>query len=239
MAGERASRANTFTCFFFAWDESMLYYLKRGLRNRQNAMAQQILPDGAKVVVSYGVDGFPPWSISLWFTRNTFDAVALAALAEDIGDWFETGVLGQLSTAVKMYSVTAYDMRTVGAPMATFTPNPNPTGTKLGDPIPYQDAVVVTFRTATRGRSGRGRNYISGFTEGESVARAVSQGAADLIETAYAPVSLEGFTDGWNWVVASFQQNGQVLNPGVARPVTTSEIRTRTYGVQKGRNNRS
>lgn len=199
-------------------------------------MAQQILTNGAKVVISYGTASTSAWSNSLWFTKASFDQAALDLLAENVHDWFVANVLPELSISVSLFQVTAYDMRTVGGPLGIYVPSPAPAGAKLGDMIPFQDAVVITLRSATRGRAGRGRNYLSGFTEGQSAGRLIDATTETALELAYDPAWPGIYLDGWTWVVASFQQDGVTLNPGVARPIIATEMRSRVYGVQKSRN---
>jgi len=43
-------------------------------------------------------------------------------------------------------------------------------GTRAGDPLPPQIALVLTKRTALRGKSGRGRMYLCGMSEDDSTA---------------------------------------------------------------------
>src|ERR1041385_1621876 len=71
--------------------------------------------------------------------------------------------------------VVVTDLRTEGAPEFESVNGGFPlVGTDSGEDLPYQNAAVITWRTALRGRSFRGRTYLGGFTESFSSGRNIS-----------------------------------------------------------------
>lgn len=56
-------------------------------------------------------------------------------------------------------------------------------GTASGEAISYFDALVLSLRTAYAGRSYRGRMYLPGLTEANTLETAVTNGARDAIQT--------------------------------------------------------
>lgn len=61
--------------------------------------------------------------------------------------------------------IVCQDYTTYNGASFEFTPGVAIVGTGSGDTLPPQVALVVSWRTANRGRSFRGRTYLCGFTE--------------------------------------------------------------------------
>jgi hypothetical protein len=100
-------------------------------------------------------------------------------------------------------------------------------GEVTGDPAANNACVVISQRTAKRGRSYRGRAYLSGM--GGSLVNSatdISSGAASSYATDFAALQTELDTNGFDVVVASRQHNGVVTNPAATNEVIAFVVDT-------------
>lgn len=85
--------------------------------------------------------------------------------------------------------------------------------------LPGNCAFVASFRTANRGRSGRGRNYWTALTEVNTVGNQVTLGFAAAIMVAYQRL-IDDMLDGWQWGVLSRYNAHAPRVSGLFQPVT-------------------
>lgn len=89
-------------------------------------------------------------------------------IADIFGDaWEDSGILGQLSTGWTLDEYVITDLTTSGSPQFTST-HGTQVGTNGAQVLPGQTQAMIDWRTATRGRSFRGRTFFVGFTEADS-----------------------------------------------------------------------
>lgn len=150
-------------------------------------------------------------------------------LASDISAALTTSTLdGDLSNNVTLVSVIATDIRTLGAPQ--FTGTINVTGTNATHGLPAELAICVTLRTDFRARTGRGRIYLSGFTEDANSATARVDAA---VQTNAQTFVLDIIT---NLVGSPFVLGVRGLEPSpTVREVTRVEVRNRVWKAQRRR----
>jgi len=147
-------------------------------------MPFQPVTDGAQVVV-HG---------SMWdgtVTANVFGVKQTTTLTQAVADaWSD--VFGICYDAIKGYifsgntftGVTVTDLRTEGAPQFTSDHGLFPvTGTSGADPLPGQNAALITWLTGTRGKSFRGRTYIPGLTEASITSGVLTAGFVTALQT--------------------------------------------------------
>jgi len=90
-----------------------------------------------------------------------------------------------------------------------------------GDLLPGNCSLSISFRTAGRGRSSRGRNYFVGLVESQVNGDVVNGGNVDAYQTLYEELIGAGsVVTGWQWVVVSRFFNGAPRTAGLAQPVT-------------------
>lgn len=114
------------------------------------------------------------------------------------------------STAYNCYGIEVVDVRPATSPLGQIAlawP-----GVVADDVMPPNDAVCVTLRTAVRGRTGRGRMYLSGYPEGsanggywEVAAQDAAQALADALLTAF---KVGGSSPSLTWGVVSRYEFG-------------------------------
>lgn len=130
----------------------------------------------------------------------------MIALAADIEDWWTDEVAPWVSASLSLVGIDVTNMETDSTPSITRTVSPAVAGGDSGEPVPGNAASVITFRTANRGRSSRGRNYVSGMTVNsvENVNSITAVLAAGLI-AAYEALSTIETGNSCQHVVASFE----------------------------------
>lgn len=190
--------------------------------------------DGAKAVVKFSV-GTEGWSNVLWFTKVNFVQADMVALADKVDAQVQGIYLPLAATDVMYVGTDVYDMRTDTGGMVT-----NIDGAGIGtsgdaDVLPLNVACVVTHRTASRGRSARGRSYWAGFgeskiTDGTFIA-AISTGLVNLMNGIHGQAA----SIGWTMIVRSTQHAGQVRNPADVYPVTSFTVRSLKAATQRRR----
>lgn len=192
------------------------------------------VPNCAQAIIEYGNSSYP-WTNTLWFYKASFGLSEM----EDLADALTAGLVADLQDVLadgwNTMGMTIYDMNSESAP--TFTPvwAPSPGGLS-GAEANISGACVVTFRTNNRGRSYRGRNYVTGFTEEVISAIGVGQSeVANAVAAAYNGMKTDVAAAGWTWVVVSRYHNGSPRSAGVYTPVTIAEVRSTTFGTQRRR----
>jgi hypothetical protein len=85
-------------------------------------------------------------------------------VAQEIADEV-TDIKGYIFSSNQWTHVTCTDLRTEGAPQLDSAVGFPVIGTSGADPLPNQNSLLMTWLTAFRGKSGRGRTYFGGFTE--------------------------------------------------------------------------
>jgi hypothetical protein len=135
-----------------------------------------------------------------------------------------------------MREVYLTDLSSQTAPTVTVVPGTNVLGSGTADPLPNNVALCVSFRTEGRGRSARGRNYISGHAEtslsGNTFNATVSNGIRDAYEELLDATT---YTGSWTWVVLSRFEDGVARAAGLVQPVTAVVLTDTTVDSQRRR----
>lgn len=146
---------------------------------------------------------------TLWFSGNAlgddFTLGQLTALATDVGSWFIDNILPIVSDDYSLVDVTATSQNTATSPSVSVLFSAS--GEIAGASLPSTNCVCVSFRTAERGRSSRGRNYVSGIPESEVIGNTVNQAYITNLEDGYNFL-VNNTPTGWNWIIVSFVENG-------------------------------
>lgn len=159
---------------------------------------------------------------TLWFRHLAeFGLNEVEDLANQLDLWAGGTMMPLFATTVVYQEVTVYDMRSADSFLVVNDDDQGQAGSAVGNPLPLNAAMTVTLQTARRGRSYRGRNYLSGFVEGAASATTFDPGPVSDVENAYENLILGDFTGiGWQLVVAS----RQVVTPPTVVGVTTPVI---------------
>lgn len=176
---------------------------------------------GVRCAVRYTCEGHNIVN-TLWFHKlGDFAASDGEALANELDIWAAGNIMPQMASTVVYQEVTVYDMRSTDSWVVINDDNTGAVGTNVGNVLPLNSAMTVTFLTARRGRSYRGRNYVSGLVEGAATGTQFTVLDTAAVELAYDYLLGTDLTSlGWHWSVASSVQNGVVLEAGILTHVT-------------------
>jgi len=156
-------------------------------------MAFYPVDDGAQLRVVGTLSDGHTWNNVFWATlsgsldQSTADIVTglLAAAYSNLTTyWF---------TSTRLNEVVVTDYRTEGAPQFSSTAGLPLVGTASDNPLPSQTAALVSWKTAFRGKAGRGRTYIPGFTEAGSAGDAPVSGLRSALEAYVADMVASTF----------------------------------------------
>jgi len=187
--------------------------------------------DGQKVENTVYIENEAAW-----------DGDSLTELVTESQNWWGTNYSGITSNITHLAEVIATDLTSETSSQASIDGG-GFTGTVSGLSLPGNCSVAVSFRTASRGRSFRGRNYIVGIPESKLE-------GTSIVTTTYATEVTDAYqafldtvaTAGWTWVALS-RFSG--VNPtthapiprtaGVMTPITNVIMVDRTIDSQRRR----
>lgn len=154
-------------------------------------------------------------------TIGTPAAVSLADLddaADAIEDWLTTELMPDLTASYVINEIKAYDLSSSIAPVVSHFVSI--AGSQAIPGVANNTALVASFRTDNRGRSGRGRNYVAGMINnvGDTVSTTLTR--AGLIATDYANLNSYLTPLGMEHIVISQYTGGSPRVSGLKQPVT-------------------
>jgi hypothetical protein len=175
---------------------------------------------------------------TLYFEYNagSVTTALMTTLGQDLITWWAASIAGELTTDLTFREVYVTDLTTQTSPTVTVTTGLPLNGTLSGDPVPNNVALCLSFRSSGRGRSSRGRNYISGFPEGYVSGNDIDTTLADALVVAYEELKdAATFTDDWTWIVYSRFQNGNARPEALIAPVDAVVLTDYTVDSQRRR----
>lgn len=160
----------------------------------------------AEVEIRFSLDG-QHCENTLYFERSaTIDSDGLQALATAIETWWAAEIAPSLSANVHLVAVVATDLTSDSGPQYELTPSSPVSGGNSSPQLPNNVAWCIKFLTGFRGRSFRGRNYISGLTTGHrDTNNTITVDVANTFKTSYESLLMGGglLPEDWLWVVLS------------------------------------
>lgn len=162
-------------------------------------------------------------SNSLYFQGSASPDIALATeLGEALISWWETEYAPNVAETVSLQEVVLTDLTNETSFSIAVTTGLPISGTVASPSLPNNVSLCISFRTAQRGRSSRGRNYVVGMCESQAVASEATEGFIGVMLDAYEQLIGAGtFVAGLQWVVVSTISNGDPRSSGLAQPVTS------------------
>ena len=183
------------------------------------------VPNVVQTNVRYTYFGEQCENTLYWETGTATTPAIVGGIAAVLLNQWGTVVMPLLSQDLTLREVYAFGLDSASAPSATATPGGGPIAGGVANPgLPGNVALCVSFRTALRGRSFRGRIYLPGITEGMVVGNLIAEATATRIVNAVNTVALE-VEDSWapHCVVSRYENNAP-RTTGISTLVTS-------YGV--------
>jgi len=167
-----------------------------------------------KAELVYNWDGQIVENVLFYTPQATLTLALMNELGAYLVNWFNVTMKGQLPTTISLINVRLTDLTTQTAPVANYATGLPIAGTSASPSLPNNCALVITKRTAFRGRSYRGRIYHPGLMEADVTNSQVSSGKVTTLLAAYNLIRL--FTNlGTDWVMS----NVSLVSGGFARVV--------------------
>lgn len=167
----------------------------------------------------------------------------LLTLCNDLEAWWIANYAPQTNAQNSLVEIVATDLTTATGPSISVSPVGGDPGGGSGDFLPMNASLAISFRTASRGRSFRGRNYFVGLSEGQVTGNTVDLAVVAALQDAYELLLPVGgiFTDDWIWVVTSrfsgVDVDGRPIPraAGLTTPITNVVIVDRTIDSARRR----
>jgi len=154
-------------------------------------MATQLVPDGIEVVMTAVQNGVPIVNIFNIKDTATHDSALLSEYCDEFLAWWRVQLKPVLSNSYVLSEIKATSLETGTGPQHILSPTVDNQGELTGEEVAGNAAVVISWRTASIGRSFRGRTYIGGLDAAATVtaqaisapfAVAIAGAATDLID---------------------------------------------------------
>jgi len=202
-------------------EHHLLRYAGFNQRKLCNAMGFVPVPNTLMVELR-GVCESSRMENTLYFTGSAGVTPTLATtLAANLVGWWGTSYKPNVSTTFSLTEVYVTDLSTATSFTVSYTTGLPSAGTLGGDQLPANAALCLSFRTANRGRSGRGRNYLFPAVDGSATGSFYVSTYVNAMVAAYQLLIGAGtFTPGLQWVVVSRFSNGNERPTGLTQPVT-------------------
>lgn len=141
---------------------------------------------------------------TLWFEQESTPVPAdLSALVGAVFGWYSSEIKPLQAADVQMREIFCTSMHSDDGPIFSFAPGIGEFGTATGPVQPNNVTLSVSFRTAQRGRSFRGRNYAIGLVEPDTLGNQVTGPVVTAWQAAYFELIALAAAAGWTWIVAS------------------------------------
>jgi hypothetical protein len=142
---------------------------------------------------------------TLWFLHDdSIDATELNTLGGAVLGWYLSDMVPLLNFQVTLREIYSTD-QTTATGAANTQDGGGAAGTKSGTASPNNSTIAVSFRTASRGRSFRGRNYFPLIDRDDmaDLNHINASFASDIISAYNSLLGPDALVTGWTWVVAS------------------------------------
>lgn len=195
------------------------------------------IPGCASVVIRATYFSNPVITV-LHFTKTgggNFTSGDCTALATVVATTWPFHVMPLFCESYALDDVKVTDQSSESGPSVTVAPGSPQIGGLTTAGLPGQVALVMTHRTALRGRSYRGRTYFSALVEPLVVGNQVDGAHMIALLTAWGNFMDETEVEGYTFVIASRYENNAPRTTGVATPVTTSAWRNGNVDSQRRR----
>jgi hypothetical protein len=173
-------------------------------------MAFQAAPAIVQTTIEGRVDGQLTVNDLFWFATGAITSSTIASLVNILASWVVGSYAPLLSRDWTASRIRGFDLSTpIGAQNEIGV---IATGGVDVEAAPNNVAACVSIRTAQRGRSGRGRNFVPAIPN--------SMITTDMLNAYNGLVGAGSFVAGYEWVVLSRVTGGVPRASGIGIPVT-------------------
>jgi len=126
-------------------------------------MAFQPVPDGVEVVFHATQNGVPVVNVYHVKDEATLDEARLEQIATVFGTWWFDDIRPVINNSYVLHDITVTALELSTGPQFILSLTTDNQGALTGEAVAGNAAAVISWRTASIGRSYRGRTYIGGL----------------------------------------------------------------------------
>jgi len=205
-------------------------------RKDKNAMPFVPAPDVCLAELVMQLDGQVVENTLYFEASAGLDVGLMATLGAALVTWWTDFIAPGVSDDLLLTGVNLTDLSTATSPGVFVPVVPAVPGEGTSPAEPNNVALCVSFRTAFRGRSARGRNYVVGLQQSQVTNSHVNAGVGDFFITAYQQLQGAGdFVAGLEWGVLSRFSGGDPRTSGLFRPIIAVTVVDNTLDSQRRR----
>jgi hypothetical protein len=142
--------------------------------------------------------------------------VLVDAVANLVNVWAQDTYFDFLPDVLSLNETVATDMSDENGSQVAIAPTGAFTGALAEEPMPNETSFCISLRSASRGRSARGRTYILAVTKFATTGNFLHAGRADQFKGAIQTLIDRIAAAGWGMVIVSYRHNNA---PRVGGPV--------------------
>lgn len=161
--------------------------------------------------------------------RFTIDALTTPTptIVDDICNlvsvWAQGTYFDHIPDAVQLIEVVATDLSASDGVQHTIVPEGTVVGGLAGVVMPNEVTFCVTHKSASRGRSARGRSYVLALNKASVTSNTLDSGLANSFVSDFDALRDVMTDQGYSWVVVSYRHDNAVRPGGpVYYPITGS-----------------
>lgn len=173
------------------------------------------------------------WVLTLWLGVNhSIDVSDLSNAVADVSSWYAAKIKPLVVDGILPNSVRAVDQSTATSP--SHVAALSAAGSVATGGVANNTPLVVTFRTANRGRSSRGRNYVPGAPANQGSSAGPGATFQANLLAAYQALNSYLNPDGLYHAVVSHYALGHPRGSGFKQAVTEYSVDS-AYDSQRRR----
>lgn len=159
---------------------------------------------------------------TLYFERpeGAIDGAEILALLNAIRTTIQTELLPLLTSTIQLVRLVGTLLDAVDAISVTLNVSPPVAGGVAGEALPNNVTYAIQFKTNSRGRSFRGRNFIAGIPADGVDGNQIDPTMRTGLLAYYSELSSVAASEGWQHVVVSRISNGNPRVTGVTTVVS-------------------
>lgn len=147
----------------------------------------------------------------------------METVAEELETWWTLSIAPEVVDALTLREVYVTDLSTQTSPTYTHVPTTLPTGDLAVTGVPGNVAFCVSFRSAGRGRSSRGRNYVAGLAETDVSGNTYDNTRIANLVSAYDQLRTIALFQGYmQWSIVSTYENKLPRAQALVQPVVAA-----------------
>jgi len=128
-------------------------------------MTFQAVPDGIEVVFKATQNGIPIVNVYNVKDTSTHDTTLLTAYCDAFFTWWQTNMKPILNNTYVLNQIVATSLELSTGPQVAVSTITNNVGDLSGTAVAANAAAVISWKTASIGRSFRGRTYMGGLDQ--------------------------------------------------------------------------